>query len=200
MTLPPLLPRTPQARTTDSPVAFNAAAYQTVPYTHPDSPALLVLSRLLRSNYLLKEIREKGGAYGAAAGFDTRSGTFSYTSYRDPNIARTYQTYRDARQYLDTDLTTRDLTEAILGASKTLDPLTSPDTVGRMRFYGDQAGYTPEVQEAYKARLLNVTLDDLKRVMDTYLTPDRAAYALVAGKDPNEDTKDLGLKWDVREI
>ena len=69
-----------------------------------------------------------------------------------------------------------------------------------MRFYGDQAGYTPEVQEAYKARLLNVTLDDLKRVMDTYLTPDRAAYALVAGKDPNEDTKDLGLKWDVQEI
>lgn len=195
-----LLPRTPQARTTDSPVAFNAAAFQTIPYTHPDSPALLVLSRLLRSNYLLKEIREKGGAYGAAAGFDTRSGTFSYTSYRDPNIARTYQTYRDARQYLDTDLTSRDLTEAILGASKTLDPLTSPDTVGRMRFYGDQAGYTPEVQEAYKARLLNVTLDDLKRVMDTYLTPDRAAYALVAGKDPNEDTKDLGLKWDVQEI
>ena len=72
--------------------------------------------------------------------------------------------------------------------------------MGRLRFYGDQAGFTPEVQEAYKARLLSVTLDDLKRVMDAYLTPERAAYALVAGKDPSEDTAELGLKWDVKEI
>ncbi|WP_291424306.1 insulinase family protein [Deinococcus sp.] len=188
---------TPQARTTDSPVAFNAVVFPTVPYTHPDSPALLVLSRLLSSKYLLKEIREKGGAYGGNAGFDPCAGNFSMTSYRDPNVARTYQVYRDARQFLGTDLGERDVTEAILGASKGLDPLTSPDTVGRMRFYGDQAGWTPEVQEAYKARLLKVTLADLKRVMDTYLTPERAAYALVAGKDPNEDVKELGLKFEV---
>lgn len=197
---PPLAPHVPQARTTDSPVAFNAAVFLTVPYTHPDSPALLVLSRLLRSEYLLKELREKGGAYGGSAGFDTRPGLFSMTSYRDPNIARTYQVYRDARAFLDTALTERELTEAILGASKVLDPLTSPDTVGRLRFYGDQAGYTPEVQEEYKARLLQVTLADLRRVMDRYLTPDRAAYALVAGKDPNDDTRELGLKWEVKGI
>ncbi|MDO4247258.1 MAG: insulinase family protein, partial [Deinococcus sp.] len=161
---PALAPHTPQARTTDSPVAFNAVAFPAVPYTHPDSPALLVLSRLLRSEYLLKEIREKGGAYGGGAGYDARGGVFSMTSYRDPHVARTYQVYRDARQFLDTELTERELTEAILGASKTLDPLTSPDTVGRMRFFGDQAGLTPDVQEAYKARLLKVTLADLRRV------------------------------------
>ena len=197
---PQLAARVPQARTTDSPVAFNAVAFSTVPYTHPDSPALLVLSRLLRSEYLLSEIREKGGAYGAAASFDARSGVFALSSYRDPNIARTYGVFRDARQFLDTDLGERELTEAILGASKTLDPLTSPDTVGRLRFYGDQSGFTPEVQEAYKSRLLSVTLDDLRRVMDTYLTPEHAAYALVAGKDPSEDTAELGLKWDVQGI
>ncbi|WP_339095121.1 insulinase family protein [Deinococcus sp. VB343] len=197
---PALAPHTPQARTTDSPVAFNAVAFPAVPYTHPDSPALLVLSRLLRSEYLLKEIREKGGAYGGGASFDARSGVFAMSSYRDPNIARTYGVFRDARQFLDTDLGERELTEAILGASKVLDPLTSPDTVGRMRFFGDQAGLTPEVQEQYKARLLQVTLADLRRVMDTYLTPERAAYALVAGKDPSEDTRELGLKWDVQAI
>ncbi|GAA0515727.1 insulinase family protein [Deinococcus depolymerans] len=194
-------PRRPQARTTDSPVAFNAVAFQTVPYTHPDSPALLVLSRLLRSNYLLKEIREKGGAYGGAASFDTREGVFAMSSYRDPNVARTYRVFRDARAFLDTPLGQRELTEAILGASKVLDPLTSPDTAGRMRFYSDQAGYTPDVQEAYKTRLLAVTLDDLRRVMDTWLTPDRAAYAVVTGRDPNDDTlKELGLTFDVQGV
>jgi Zn-dependent M16 (insulinase) family peptidase len=193
-------PGGPQARTTDSPVAFNAVAFRTVPYTHPDSPALLVLSRLLRSEYLLKEIREKGGAYGGGAAFDARAGVFSLSSYRDPHITRTYEVFRAARQFLDTPLGGREVTEAILGASKTLDPLTSPDTAGRLRFYGDQSGYTPEVQEAYKARLLRVTLDDLKRAMDVWLTPDRAAYALVAGRDPNAETESLGLKFEVQSI
>ena len=159
-----------------------------------------MLSRLLRSEYLLKEIREKGGAYGGGAGFDPREGVFTMSSYRDPNISRTYAVFRDARTFLGSDLGARELKEAVLGVSKTLDPLTSPDTVGRLRFYGDQSGFTPEVQEAYKTRLLGVTLDDLRRVMDTYLTPEHAAYALVAGKDPSEDTAELGLKWDVQSI
>ncbi|SMB94707.1 insulinase family protein [Deinococcus hopiensis] len=197
---PRTLPAQPQARTTDSPVAFNAVAFRTVPYTHPDSPALLVLSRLLRSEYLLKEIREKGGAYGGGAAFDARGGVFSLSSYRDPNIARTYEVFRNARQFLDGQLGEREVTEAILSASKALDPLTSPDTAGRLRFYGDQAGYTPEVQEAYKARLLKVSLDDLKRVTDTWLTSERAGYALVAGRDPNAETEALGLKFDVQTI
>ncbi|WP_027460596.1 insulinase family protein [Deinococcus murrayi] len=190
----------PQARLTDSPVAFNAVAWQTVPYAHPDSPALLVLSRLLRSEYLLPELREKGGAYGGAAGFDARAGVFTMSSYRDPHIARTYGVFRGVPDFLAGDLGERELTEAILGASKTLDPLTSPDTAGRLRFFGDQAGYTPEVQEAYKARLLAVTLGDLRRVAGEWLTPERAGYALVAGKDPNPDTEELGLRFAVQHV
>ncbi|WP_424951795.1 insulinase family protein [Deinococcus sp.] len=196
----PLTPRTPQARTTDTPVAYNAVAFLTVPYTHPDSPALLALARLLSSEYLLKELREKGGAYGGGAGYDARSGVFRMTSYRDPNIGRTFGVFRQAREFLNGPLGERELTEAILGASKGLDPLTSPDTVGRMRFYGDLSGYTPEVQEAFLERLLKVNLDDLKRVMDAYLTPDKAAYALVAGKDPNPETEAEGLKFEVAAI
>lgn len=196
----PLLPRVPVARTTDTPVAYNAVAFLTVPYTHPDSPALLALSRLLSSEYLLKELREKGGAYGGGAGYDARSGVFRMSSYRDPNIGRTFGVFRQAREFLNGPLSDRELTEAILGASKGLDPLTSPDTVGRMRFYGDLGGYTPEVQEAFLERLLKVKLDDLKRVMDTYLTPTKATYALVAGKDPNPETEAEGLKFDIASI
>ncbi|MDV6373391.1 insulinase family protein [Deinococcus arenicola] len=190
----------PQARVTDSPVAFNAVAFETVPYTHPDSPALLVLARLLRSEYLLKELREKGGAYGGSASYDPREGVFAMSSYRDPHIARTYRVFRDARAFLNNPLGVREVTEAVLSASKALDPLTSPDTVGRLRFFGDQAGFTPEVQEAFKARLLAVTLDDLRRVMDAYLTAERAAYALVAGHDPNEEMAELGLSFNVQHV
>ncbi|NTY01541.1 insulinase family protein [Deinococcus sp. JMULE3] len=198
----PTLPtRAPQARTTDVPVSYNAVAFPTVPYTHPDSPALLVLSRVLRSEYLLPELREKGGAYGGAASFDPREGVFAMSSYRDPHVTRTYQVFKDARTFLNGDLGERELTEAILSASKILDPLTSPDTAGRRRIYGDHAGYTQDLEQTYKARLLAVTLDDLRRVMDTYLIEGRATYGVVTGRDPNsDDLAALGLTFDVQAI
>lgn len=197
----PTLPqRKPQARLTDSPVAFNAIAYPTIPYTHADSPALLVLSRLLSSRYMLPELREKGGAYGGFASFGHRAGVFRMGSYRDPHVARTYNVYHEARQFLDSEIDPQQLTEAILDASSILDPLTSPDSVGSMRFFSDLAGFNPEVQEDYKARLLKVTLDDLRRVANTYLKQENAAYAMIAGKDPNEDVKDLGLEFEVQQI
>lgn len=54
-------------------------------YTHPDFPKLTILGEILAHNYLLKEIREKGGAYGAGAKNDPHKGTFALYSYRDPN-------------------------------------------------------------------------------------------------------------------
>lgn len=193
-----LLPRQPQARITDSPVSFNAVAWETVPFAHPDSPALLVLTRLLRSEYLLSEIREKGGAYGASASLDTRAGVLTMSSYRDPELARTFEVFARVAEFLaGGTLQQSHLTEAILGASKTLDPLTSPDTVGRMRFFGDHAGFTTEIKEAYLARLLEVTLDDVTRVAGTYLTPEAAAYATVTGRDPGQEGR---FDWVVREI
>ena len=193
-----LLARQPQARITDSPVSFNAVAWETVPFTHPDSPALLVLTRLLRSEYLLGEIREKGGAYGAGASLDTRAGVFTMSSYRDPELARTFEVFARVPEFLNGGtLKASHLTEAILGASKALDPLTSPDTVGRMRFFGDHAGFTTEIKEAYLARLLEVTLDDVNRVAGAYLTPEAAAYATVTGRDPEREG---GFEWAVKEI
>ena len=133
--------------------------------------------------------------------FDPREGVFAMSSYRDPHVARTFQVFRDARAFLNGDLGERELTEAILSASKILDPLTSPDTAGRRRIYGDHAGYTHDLEQTYKARLLAVTLDDLRRVMDTYLTPERATYGVVTGRDPNsDDLAALGLKFDVQAI
>ena len=192
--------RAPQARTTDVPVSYHAKSFLTVPYTHPDAPALLALAHLLRSEYVLRELREKGGAYGGYATYSPQSGVFGLSSYRDPRMARTYQVFEGARDFLNSgQLGGRELREAVLSASGQLDPLTSPDTVARLRFFGDQAGYTAGVQEAFKARLLEVRLDDLRRVYDAYLR-DGAAYGMVTGRDPNPELEEVGLKFEVAAI
>lgn len=194
-------PRAPQARTTDVPVSYHAKSFRTVPYTHPDAPALLALSHLLRSEYMLRELREKGGAYGGAATYDPQGGLFGMSSYRDPRMERTYEVFLGARDFVfGGHLGERELTEAVLSASTQLDPLTSPDTVARLRFFGDMAGYTEEVQRTFKARLLDVTLEDLRRVYDAYLTEDNAAYGMVTGRDPNPELRELGLTFEVARI
>ncbi|MEX2588121.1 MAG: insulinase family protein [Actinomycetota bacterium] len=181
---PPFERRAHQAKTTSAPVAYNAMARKAVGYTHPDAPALMVLANYLDDKYVLQQIREKGGAYGAMANFGRESGYFSFMSYRDPHIVRTIKVFEDAVPTLNqTDVPADDLKEAILSACASVDPLTSPDTKGRTRFFDDISGYTLDRREAFKTGLLKVTVEDIKRVANQYLTGDDYALATIAGAE-----------------
>lgn len=173
----------PQARTTAVPVAYDGKAFSTVAYQHPDAPVLLVLANLLREEFLHKEIREKGGAYGGFALFEPEIGLFSMLSYRDPNITRTFQIFdRAARYVLDAEITAETLKEAILRSCGQVDPLLAPEAKGRTRFFNDLAGYTLEKRLQFKQRLLQVTLADLKRVAEDYLSKP-AALAVISNEE-----------------
>ena len=65
----------------------------TVPYSHSDSATLSVLSKLLTTGFLHREIREKNGAYGGGASFSALSGVFNFMSYRDPNFSNTLSAF-----------------------------------------------------------------------------------------------------------
>jgi Zn-dependent M16 (insulinase) family peptidase len=78
-------------------VNFAARAVPTVAYTHEDSAALTVLSQVMSSKFLHREIREKGGAYGGGAGHS--NGMFTYYSYRDPNTAATLDAFDNAADW-----------------------------------------------------------------------------------------------------
>ena len=60
--------------TTQFPVHYCALALPTVPYTHEDSAPLRILAKLLTAKFLLPEVREKGGAYGAGAASNPSTG------------------------------------------------------------------------------------------------------------------------------
>lgn len=171
-----------EARTAPVPVAFNVRIFRTVRYTHSDAAALLVLSNYLRDTYLHRELREKGGAYGAYAQAGVASGTFYLGSYRDPNIVRTYDVFENALSWVTGgDIEGEALKEAILGACGDVDPLESPDIKGRRESTNRSTGFTREERERFKQRLLAVTADDLRRVASAYLSG--GAQATVAGAD-----------------
>ncbi len=190
-TLSPTLERKARARTTDVPVAYNAQAFQCVPYSHPDSPALFVLAQLLTANYTLRELREKGGAYGGSASYSPQSGIFSFSSYRDPHIERTYAVFRGALEFVNSDeIGQTELEEALIRSGGALDPLTSPDTLGRSRFFSDLSGYSRDLQEAFRKRLVAVTLEDVRRVASSYLKEENSAIALISNPDKVREVQD----------
>jgi presequence protease len=195
-----LQPRQPQARTTDVPVAYNAKVIQTVAYNHPDAPALLALASLLTSSYTLRELREKGGAYGGFASYDPQNGLFSFSSYRDPHIRRTFEVFENALEYvLSDEIGLREATEALIQSGGSLDPLTSPDTLGRSRFFGDLGGYSKTRQEQFRSQLVAVTLEDLRRVASSYLGSPNFAIALISNPDKVAEVKEE-LKLEVAGI
>jgi len=183
-TKPTPLEPAPEARLAPVPVAFNVRVLKTVRYMHPDSPVLLVLANYIRDTFLHRELREKGGAYGAYVQAGVASATFYFGSYRDPNIVRTYDIFDQAVRWVtENEIASEALKEAILGACGDVDPLESPDIKGRREATNKATGFTKEARERFKQRLLQVTAEDLQRVTRAYLTAAPAANTTVAGPD-----------------
>jgi Zn-dependent M16 (insulinase) family peptidase len=181
---PQAFEKAPEARVAPVPVAFNVRIFKTVRYTHADAPVLLVLANYVRDNFLHRELREKGGAYGGYAQAGVANGTFYLGSYRDPNIVRTYSVFDEAvRWLLEHDVDPEQLKEAILGACGDVDPLESPDIKGRREATNRATGFTRDLRERFKKRLLEVTADDLKRVTRTYFVDTPKAQTTVAGAE-----------------
>lgn len=79
---------------------INHTAYTipVAPSIDQDGGKLKVLSSYI-TPYLLTNIREKGGAYGAHASYDG-SGLFTLSSYRDPNITNTLEVFKNLKDFI----------------------------------------------------------------------------------------------------
>ncbi|MEA3544526.1 MAG: insulinase family protein, partial [Thermodesulfobacteriota bacterium] len=113
------------------PVNYVSRVFRAVSYVHSDSAALTVLAKLLRAEFLHREIREKGGAYGGLAGYNAEAGQFSMLSYRDPHIVRTLQVYNQAIDWaVAGDFPPDSIKEAVLAVFGDLDKPLSPAGAG----------------------------------------------------------------------
>lgn len=175
-------------------VNFCAKAYPTVPVDHPDAAALTVLGGFLRNGYLHRAIREQGGAYGGGAAQDSNIGAFRFYSYRDPRLTETLADFDASIDWLlDADHDPEQLEQAILGVIGSLDKPGSPAGEAKNAFHNDLFGRTPEQRRRFRARILAVTLDDLKRVAKTYLQPERASIAVLTNDGGRQKYEASGL-------
>ena len=175
-------------------VQFCAAAYPAVEVSHPDAAALMVLAGYLRNGFLHSAIREKGGAYGGGASYDGNACSFRFYSYRDPRLAETFQDFDASIQWLlNAPQQPHQLEEAILGLIASMDKPGSPAGEAITACYSYLHQRTPAFRKKLRERLLNVTLDDLQRVAQTYLVEQQATKAIVAPVAKREMLEQLGF-------
>ncbi|MCG8567537.1 MAG: insulinase family protein [Desulfobacterales bacterium] len=154
---------------TNTAVSFVGQAFKTVRITHPDSPGLAVIAKILRSKFLHREIREKGGAYGGFALYNTEEGIFSFGSYRDPHIKRTLDVYGQACNYImDGDYTETDVKEAILQVCSEIDKPETPGPAAMKAFYRDITKLSDEIRKNFKDALLNLDRSRVLEIARTY--------------------------------
>ncbi|WP_420597896.1 insulinase family protein [Neptuniibacter sp.] len=181
--LPSLRGHVKQAWTTSTQVNFCAKVFPTVPVEHPDSAALTILGDFLRNGYLHRAIRERGGAYGSGAGQDSADAAFRFFSYRDPRLEETLEDFdASVKWLLDNDHDDQKLEEAILGVVSSIDKPGSPAGEAKQAFHSILFGRTPEQRKAFRSRVLQVTIDDLKRVAETYLLNKESSIAVVTSQ------------------
>lgn len=173
-----------QIWTAPVPVQFCAKAYRTVSEDHPDAAALRVLALVLRNGYLHRAIREQGGAYGGGAIQDGKLGVFKFFSYRDPRLMETFEDFDHSLSWIRSgEVTSQMLEEAILGVISAIDKPSTPAGEARRAFYDLLSGSTPEERREQRARVLEVTQEDLLRVTECYFDPENGRISAITSEE-----------------
>ncbi len=189
---------------TSSAVSFVARVLETNRMDHEDAPLLAILSKVLKSMYLHREIREKGGAYGGFAGYQLESGFFSFGSYRDPHIENTLSVYDGAHEFINSDnYGEDDITEAILQVCADFDHPDPPQNACRRHFYYQLIGLTDDMRRRFKADLLKVRMAQVKGTGDRYFARNKgpSGIAVISSEEKlNAANEKLGGEMKIFRI
>jgi len=156
--------------------------------------SVTVINKYLRTSWLWEKIRVQGGAYGGGCRFDRYSGTFTFYSYRDPNLMSTIENYDRTADFLRTfELSDDELTKAIIGAIGEIDSYQLPDAKGYSSMLRHLIGLTEEDRQKYRDEVLSTTVADFRAFADVIEGVSRTGSVVVLGSaesivDANDDS------------
>lgn len=152
-----------QARPIAAPVAATCEAFKVCAYQHPHAPALNIAAQLLDNKILHRKVREEGGAYGCGASYNPMSGSFYFSAFRDPHIARTLKIFEESIDFIaGGNFDDKDLEEAKLGIIQHFDAPVAPGSRALTAYSWWREGRTKEMRQSYRDALLDLTSHEVK--------------------------------------
>ncbi|MDR2095478.1 MAG: insulinase family protein [Treponema sp.] len=171
-------------------VGFAAQTLTAAPYGSYQQAAELVLAHQLSTGALWENIRMKGGAYGAFAHTDALEGTFSFSTYRDPNPLRSLDAFNSL--FRETAKLTPDedtLVKAIIGVyARETRPRTGAD-----KSITDFLRFLYGIEDIHRSRrlrdLIALQPEDIGRVLENLAAQEGNRFPVIlAGKGAAEKT------------
>jgi hypothetical protein len=142
----------------------------------------LVISNFLRTTWLWERVRVQGGAYGGFCSMGRRSGVFSFTSYRDPNLLATLGNYDGAAQFLrEVELSDDELTKSIIGTIGDLDAYQLPDAKGYTSLIRYLVRETEEERQQLRDEVLATRVNDFRRFAEALESVKQHGQVVVLG-------------------
>ena len=146
---------------------FCHAAFTALGFDMPDgdyTAAYKTVKTILKYEYLWAEIRAKGGAYGA--GHTHRRGFAAFSSYRDPNPARSFDKYAEAADFLDSfadSVGEGELEKYVIGAFAEIDGVSSARLSFDLATVRHLRGIGYEKVAYQRKETLETARDDIRR-------------------------------------
>ncbi|MGN0335070.1 MAG: insulinase family protein [Lachnospiraceae bacterium] len=132
----------------------------------PYTGALRVLKSILSYDYLWLRIRVKGGAYGCMSGF-ARNGSGYFVSYRDPNLVKTLEVFKNTVDYLKNFVVSdRDMVKYIIGTISEMDTPLSPAMKGQRSLAAWLSGVTVEMLQKERDEVLSCDAETIRGLAD----------------------------------
>ncbi|MFH0813644.1 MAG: insulinase family protein, partial [Pseudomonadota bacterium] len=121
-----------------------------------------VLAHFLRTSFLWEKVRMQGGAYGAYIVPYVTEGVVIFSSYRDPNIVKTIQAFRESLEYAEQGAIDNDhIEKAIIGTVGREEKPLDPGEKGFINFRRKLCGITDELRQKRREIMLGVNRDAL---------------------------------------
>lgn len=178
-----------------SSVAYDGMAMNLHDCGIPYNGSFRVLSKILTYDYLWNEVRVQGGAYGIRAIFTNLRvlDMLLLSSYRDPHVKRTYETFRNIVSYLRRfSPDESEMTKYVIGAVSMLDAPTRPAQSAYLADLRAFAGLSDERMQQYREETIDATAEQIRRYADV-LAPafEHAVICTVGAVDKVQAAKDL---------
>ena len=151
-----------------------------------------MLQIIFAYDYLWVNVRVKGGAYGAMCDF-TRNGYSFFTSYRDPNLAETYDIYKNAYKYVEEfNCSDRDMTKYVIGAIAKADTPLTPQLEGAFSFSCYMCGITDEYRQKSRTQVLTADQKTIRSLAPyVKVVSDSGIICAVGSDDKINENKEL---------
>jgi len=161
-------------------VNFSAMSFDAPIYDPSESPKFVILSSLLRNEYLHKRVREQGGAYGGGATYDPFSGTFKMFSYRDPRFIETLEDFENSLTWaslgsFDDDM----ILESKLSVLSDIDKPSSPAGEAFKDYRLNSENRSQKNRQSYRNNIFNVSKDDLVEAAEYLKNKPKSTFSII---------------------